>query len=278
MKRCVRLVAALLLVVAVPTVGSALPYTEYFVYDQWGGSWQDVNKSPTNPDDDLMCWAATAANVLAWGGWGTFAYPSSENIFQNINYHWTNNAGYMSWVWKWWFNGSAPTYKSYSNIDVPGGGNYYPTLDFMAYYASSLDSNTMTVVDSLLHQGYGVGLLIRNGAAAHAVTCWGFSFDSVSTPQYHSIFVTDSDDGRTTLMNYPLIWQNNVWYLGGGYAGWYIAGLQALKYAPTAPMEAAVPTPFPPAWLLMGAGVLIIALRRHRENKEKIAAHRYGQS
>jgi len=31
--------------------------------------WRDVNKSQTDDDDDYLCWAAAASNILDWGGW-----------------------------------------------------------------------------------------------------------------------------------------------------------------------------------------------------------------
>ena len=43
--------------------------TSYYLWDDWGGTYSDAEKSPTNTDDDLMCWAASAANLLAWTGW-----------------------------------------------------------------------------------------------------------------------------------------------------------------------------------------------------------------
>ena len=55
----------------------------YFVYDQWGGTWHDANK--TYVGDSLMCWAASASNVLDWGNWGTTSYNTESTIFQKIN-------------------------------------------------------------------------------------------------------------------------------------------------------------------------------------------------
>ncbi len=43
----------------------------YYIYNQWGGTWHDANK--TGVDDSLMCWAASASNILDWGNWDTAA-------------------------------------------------------------------------------------------------------------------------------------------------------------------------------------------------------------
>ena len=50
---------------------------DYFVYNDYGGSWSDAEKNNVNTEDDLMCWAAASSNVLDWTGWG---YPASESF------------------------------------------------------------------------------------------------------------------------------------------------------------------------------------------------------
>ena len=74
----------------------------------------------------------------------------------------------------------------------------------------------MSVIDSLLHECKGVRLVISGGGAySHAVTAWGFSY--VDPGASASIFLTDSDDNFLGLREYPLVWENNAWYLGGAY-------------------------------------------------------------
>lgn len=270
MKRLGMLFLILGLLLVAPGLCYGVSYTNYFIYDQWGGTWQDVNKSPANLDDDLLCWAATAANVLAWGHWGTSAYTTSASIFGEFVEHWTNNAGYMSWAWKWWLNGSPPSYNTYAYIDVPGGGGYFPEVSYPSYYRGASGGNLLATVDAWMHQGYGVGLIIRNGAAAHAVTAWGFSYDaSTATPQYKGIFLTDSDDGKNALMYYSLTWQSNYWYLSGSYAGWRIYSLEALKYQ-TVPTTA---TPIIPSCLLFGTGLLALGVMSRRRWGGKKICH-----
>lgn len=94
-------IAILVLALAQPALSLS-----YFVYDQWGGTWQDANKN--YKDDSLMCWAAAASNVLAWGKWGTDTYDTAPKIFQHFKDHWTNNGGYSYKGWRWWFNGYSP--------------------------------------------------------------------------------------------------------------------------------------------------------------------------
>lgn len=253
-----RFYGSLLLIVLLVLAGTSAAHSDsFFIYEQYGGAWQDANKTVANPEDDLMCWAAAASNLLAWGHWGTAIYNNTDAIFDHFQDHWTDNGGYMSWAWKWWFNGSPPPYTFASYPDVPGGGNFYPTLNFSVYYKAVTGVNYMETIDTWLHQGWGIGLIL-GGPGSHAVTAWGFGYSSPGV--YTSIFITDSDDNYLGLREYPLIWQNNAWYLGGGYSGWKISGIQSLQYHHT---------PIAPSWLLFGTGVgSLFLLRRRRQRPE----------
>jgi hypothetical protein len=261
MKRLILwLTAALLVTVtALPCWASSV----YLVYDQWGGSWQDANKTVANTEDDLMCWAAAASNVLAWGHWGTPTYNTADQIFTHFQNHWTDNGGYSWWGYQWWIDGSPPPYSSpsASYIDVPGGGNFYPQLNFSNYYVGSSTGNLLSGIDGLMHQGYGVALIISNGGGTlHGITAWGFEYDnSGGSVVYQGIYVTDSDDAQTALVEYPLIWQNDQWYLGGGYAGWQLGGFMGLQ---------TFQTPLTPSWVLLGTGLAALLGRRLRRGRQ----------
>ncbi|MGB5157647.1 hypothetical protein [Desulfobacterium sp. N47] len=73
----------------------------YFGYQDFGGTWHDANK--TGKNDNFMCWAATASNVIAGAGWG---YPDGsledENaIFQYYKGHFSNFLGSTKKAIKW---------------------------------------------------------------------------------------------------------------------------------------------------------------------------------
>ena len=145
--------------------------TSYFGYDDWGGTWHDADKTSSNTEDDLMCWAAAASNILAWTGWG---YPSGESfsghddMFGHFQDHWTDNGGWMDWAWNWWFDGTETS--SGSQVDVPGGGSFWPDYNFADYYYEwdlwdiHDETNTwngsgaLPSLDGFLHSGYGVTL------------------------------------------------------------------------------------------------------------------------
>lgn len=256
----------------------------YFLYDQYGGTWQDANKTAANTEDDLMCWAAAASNVLAWGKWVTSAYNTGPAIFQYFTEHWTDNAGYMYWAYNWWLNGTPPPTTAYSYPDVPGG-NFFPTHSAGNYVTNVWSGNMMSSADSLLHSGKGVTMTIRNSrGGAHAVTLWGFSYSAPGA--YTSAFITDSDDGYYGLREYSLIYQNDTWYLGDYFGGgWYISDLEAMGLysdsgtsdTPTKPAKKPKPlkpakgevvaTPIAPTWALFGTGMLSLYLMRRRRRR-----------
>jgi hypothetical protein len=140
----------------------------YYLYSQWGGTWHDANK--TYVDDSLMCWAASAANILDWGNWDAAGYNSETKIFEEIKAHWTNNAGYQNWAWQWWLNGTPPPYNIYSHIEVSGGWNFYPTEDFYNYYRTASRAGEIATMAGLMSRGYGHKLgdrLVNRGHPRH---------------------------------------------------------------------------------------------------------------
>jgi PEP-CTERM motif len=225
-----------ILVFASPSAaGRFLPYG--YTYDI---GWFDANKTMANTDDDLMCWAAAASNILAWGGWGTSTYSTEDAIWQYYQDHWTDQGGLMGYGWDWWFDGTNPTQglntaeddkTGWSQVDVPGGG-FFPTLDFNDYYHNeSSDDLAMSAIDGYLHDGYGVTIGIY-GPGGHALTVWGYDYDD-DTGDYTGLLYSDSDDyasvdGSTkNLWITSLSYSGDKWYLGG--SNWYIGEVQALE-------------------------------------------------
>jgi hypothetical protein len=240
--------------------------SDYFVYDQYGGTWHDANKT-ASPYDNQMCWAAAASNILDWGKWDAGGNTTETSIFQYFIDHWTDKAGYMAWAWNWWFSGATPPITMYAYPDVPGGA-FFPALQLSNYYAYASTGNLMSTIDTMMHNGDGITMTIRKGAAAHAVTVWGYSTNSSGA--YESIYITDSDDGMLALKNYSLTYQDSTWYLGGGYGGWRISDVQALGFYASPGIPGGEPTgdnpvPIAPSWVLFGTGAAAFFFRRRRE-------------
>ncbi len=260
-------------------------YSSFFNFDDQKQTWRDVNKSADNPDDDWMCWAAAAANILDWAGWGTEAFDTAQEIFSYFQDSWTNAGGFMKNGWKWWFDGSSPENQSgfatlnKGSAEAGDGGNYWSDYNFFDYYyeesanydtASSLwsdGSGLMQSIDEYLHRGFGTTLAIYNGSSGHALTTWGYEYDEYG--QYTGIWVSDSDDETNDLKRLSLLLDEdtNLWYLDSenlyNYSGWFIAGVQALAQNP----QSAVPEPGTMLLIALGLLNLFVVVRKRRRQK-----------
>ncbi len=231
-------------------LGDAVPTGEsYMLVDNWGGTWHDAEKSPSNTEDDLLCWAATASNVLAWTGWGDVdGMTNSDENFAYFQDHWTDAGSLMRFGWEWWLDGtnSSQGWSGWSQVDVAGGG-FYPSDSYGDYaHIAQAPANSMATVDSYLRSGYGVGLGIY-GPGGHAITAWGVNYTAGNPSDYQGIWVTDSDDSKyiegaaDRLRYYEVENVSGSWYLQDYYGSdsWYIdvvAGLEQSPYAAPAPV------------------------------------------
>ncbi|MBL0713013.1 MAG: IdeS/Mac family cysteine endopeptidase [Desulfosarcina sp.] len=268
-----RKVSGLLLVLSALFFLKAGPASglSYFGFDDFGGIWHDAEKTLSNTEDDLMCWAAAASNMLTYTGWGFPAgegFTGTDDIFAYFQGHWTDSGGSMYYGAEWWFDGtnnSPGRASGWSQVDAPGGG-FYPGYNFSDYYTwSSYDSIALDNIDTYLHAGRGVGLAMM-GPGAHAITAWGYEYDEFGN--YLGVYVTDSDNASDTdspadiLAYYDIRYSGGGWYLQDFYGSdfWYIGEVHGL-----APMPAPVASiPEPATLLLVGAGLFGLAWVRRR--------------
>jgi PKD repeat protein len=219
---------------------------DYYLWTEHGGWWYDAEKTADNTDDDLMCWAASCSNALEWTGWGIVNDPNnglledSDEMFQNFNYYWYDDGGFMSEGWAWWFDGT-----EYGSLETKPSGDYFATETYSDYYEEQWNKpDIMTTIDTLLHGGYAVTIGIRptTGNGGHAITCWGYRYDITETGNdyYIGIWVSDSDDNKgsntadpppNTLRYYTLAYNSGSsrWEMTNYGGGWYIEAVMALS-------------------------------------------------
>ena len=263
MRRAATLLCAALVLIARPALGAS-----YFGYEEWGSTWSDAEKSPLNGDDDQMCWAATAANVLEWAGWGRMAgYNNADDIFGYFQDHWTDAGGTMRYAWNWWFEGTNPSqqWTGWSHVEKEGGGFTKGLFDFQDYFhRTATDQSAMSAIDDSLRAGFGVGLIVTESGRSHTLTCWGYEYDDSG---YLGIWVTDSDDDEDasvpvdSLRYIPVSNDGGRWYLRDYFPTdtWYVNEVQALAPHPERQGSA---IPEPTSAVLLGLAGIVLPRRR----------------
>lgn len=190
----------------------------------------DVNKKV---EDNKMCWASAAANILDWTDRVIPEYSNADAIYQNFLSSWTNGGGRALYAWQWWFEGMKnlpcwlqPDYSCCgTTLDpqcpecassctrcslCPGdwatvakNGQYWiedPFFENYQFYGLFHEEKAMKdVVACLLDKGYGVIIIIYqpgvivDNALRHALSVWGYQTDP--NGEVTNLLITDSDDG-----------------------------------------------------------------------------------
>ena len=225
--------------------------SEYRLFDAWGGFWADAEKDP-DPGDDLLCWAATASNMMEWTGWGFVGGMedgNTDDFFQFFRNHVTDGGHFVDAAIDWWFDGT---------LRDEGTGAATETVDHTGFWVPPYVANTYTwifddwnkanVLSNIRSQLLAerpVGLSIySDGGGAHAVTCWGFNYDTNygpgDTEYYKGVWLSDSDshkgqwDPPDMLRYYAVQWDSGDgrWEMPNYGGGWYIWGVTSLEMFP----------------------------------------------
>ena len=171
-------------------------------------SFIDAEKTYSYDDDDEnLCWAASASNMLYYTGWAAQAgFDSEDDLLEDFVDHFDNNGAHAYNAMFWFFNSSSLGYNELAPgwaAFEPGSGGYLN--DYAADMLCGRDPfNTQSIDESaeMLRSGRGVSIavdLYKKGqyAGGHAVTLWGYAVDT-SLPEddpdrYLNIFLSDSD-------------------------------------------------------------------------------------
>lgn len=243
----------------------ATPVT-YFIWDDWGGAFADVEKDSTNPQDENMCWTAAAANILEWTRWGEVAdMTRADEMFAYYRDHFTPDFGSAVFAWQWWFTGDYQMqgHPYQSQVDVPGGG-FWPEVDFYSnFYYVYADQNTMLALRSLLHQGWGTTIVIQSGLWAHQIALWGLDYDA-DAQTFSGIWITDSEDDMDSqdpldeLKYYGVELIGEQWYL----QDYKVDNSHIEQIAAIPHMTLVIPEPATTLLLLAGTTILLTNRRR----------------
>ena len=199
---------------------------------------------PSDGDDEL-CWAASAANVLHYTGWGAKAgFSSTDDIFEDFIDHFTDFGSAQLYGLDWFFNGTYPAQSldGWSVVkDYGSSGRYltqYSTWDVMESvdieYAHENINTAITGLENGSGAGVALGWINENGTrnGGHAITLWGYicdkDFSEQDSSYYKALIVSDSDsdmpsdtDRRTAPNKLHVL--NMEPYTENGYDSWRFA-------------------------------------------------------
>lgn len=227
--------------------------SEFRIDIAYGGAWHDAEKSTGNKGDDWLCWASSAANVLAWTTWGVEAgFDTEDHIFNYFSQHWSDHpSGSPREAWRWWFTGEN---RGTGGAEVvKKGGGFWPGVDFPTSKWESpagslfrgIGQNQLKrepyILRRLLEEGYGVALQIVRPEAdgsqdSHMITLWGFRYGWLNS--FKGILVTDSDDAKEAesaelapdnLVYYPVELRDRFWWFEYRGQQWKILAAYALQ-------------------------------------------------
>ncbi|MBQ4105944.1 MAG: AIDA repeat-containing protein, partial [Lentisphaeria bacterium] len=175
----------------------------------------DAEKCNSISSDDMMCWAATAANMLCYTGWRIAGATDEDGFFSVFvdHFQYGDRYGGNTYYGVGWFLAGTWVSAGEDGWDYPlaGAGDYYSTTFDRNNLRDYLSNTGITVsgfaeAQEKLAAGYGVGMSYGyydqsgNRTGGHAITLWGLTCDtslSVTDPNYYTgIIITDSDDDK----------------------------------------------------------------------------------
>jgi MYXO-CTERM domain-containing protein len=213
--------------------------------------WYDVDKSMDDARDDMMCYAASASNLITWwqnGYYGsqlTSSAPKSLADTWNLYLDYSQNTasgGDPLAAFNWWISGVyAPTSAAEAERSVfnqlqedspmltlmPFDGFYFDQYGLnrehlMEFFSFTTDYSNSYFGD-LLTGGAGVSLLLKSdtGNLAHVITLWGVDYSDDGL--LSRLWITDSDDASHELATIDVVTAENgkVYFDEEGDIGFY---------------------------------------------------------
>ena len=157
----------------------------------------------TEAGDLNMCWAAAAANLLAWAGWAA----DEDDTFDIFRAHFEDKPGYVYNALSYYF-ANYETGVSAEMVSVRETRSYI-LLDFIV---------------SAVHEGKGVAIKITypGKEIGHFLTVYGYRYLAVE--DNFILYFTDSDDGLHQMRQFKVEWNDadNRWEIQYLYRDYFL--------------------------------------------------------
>lgn len=269
--------------------------TPYYLWDDYGGTWYDVDKK-YDGNDEYMCWAAAAINQLAWGDWiptsssGEYRWdvpnsdePDLDEVFYFLKGELENTGYFVEPALEWWITGDYDDiFKEYDQYFMGGpfleyAENVHEDIEFEGnfedYYKNLWivdeqdKSSNVGFLDDILHDGYATSISIHatdgKNIGWHALNVWGIEYDDHG--YYAGLYLTENNDGPGDELLYTsLELTDNEWLLSDFHLlgeDWYIGDVFGLA----ARDSKCVPEPNSIGLIFLG--ILSIIAMKYRRKK-----------
>ena len=181
---------------------TALDYqSDYKMWQQSQTAFTDADK--TWHGDSNMCWAAAAANLIAWSGWAADE-DDTLDIFRD---HFEDKPGYIYDALRYYF----------ANYVAGVGAE-------MVAVRESRSHKLLDFIVSAVHEGKGVAVKIDSPAKknGHFLSIFGYHY--LEHEDNFILYVTDSDDARHQIRKFYLAWNDDSerWEFQNFYIGYYL--------------------------------------------------------
>ena len=155
-------------------------------------------------DDLNLCWAAAAANLLAWGGWAA----DEDDLFDIFKDHFADEPGYVYDALKYYF----------ANYENGIGAEMFTVREARAHML-------LDFIVSAVHEGKGVAVKITypGKEIGHFITIYGYRY--LADEDNFILYFTDSDDGLHQIRQFKIEWNdtNERWEIQYLYRDYYLA-------------------------------------------------------
>lgn len=174
----------------------------------------DAEKTTASNDDDNLCWAGVASNLLHYTGWGAKAgYKTEDDLFDLFVDSFNDGPYFISNGLSWFFNGYENIISSFDPNDAtvkePNSGAFLPDYTYDKVGSANFFNNDYSNSIKLIKQaqnnlkdgsGVGIGVGWLNGDSfngAHVISCWGYvnnnDYSEDVKEHYEAFIISDSD-------------------------------------------------------------------------------------
>jgi len=243
----------------------------------------------TGITDTMHCWAATAANMLAYTGWGNVnGFQTEDDIFAYFSANFTDKGGVEGFGIEWFLTGNYALtgLDGYAQPTTPSAGGFWPNANVadtsnisllgdesfdagILGYVSMIDNvSELNSLTSYLQKDYAVSLTVggydeEGNFWGHSVAAWGVTYDKAGN--LLSLLISDSDNDYGGGVDAPdtlneLFLEFNE---AGNYYG-FSSDDDYYQYCALIGFTYLAAVPEPSTFMLFGLGIVTIALTRRK--------------